>query len=89
MSLIILGEASTKLMDQYNTFVDAHPEVLWRDMRGMHNRTAHGYFDIHLAMVWKTVQTALPLLLQQIQFLLIDTDDSNSHHDDPGILPGS
>ena len=35
-------------------------------MRGMRNRIAHGYFDINLDVVWETLQTALPALLQQL-----------------------
>ena len=66
MSLIIIGEASTKIMDQHAEFVDQHPEVPWRSMRGMRNRIAHGYFDINLDVVWATVQTALTELLEQL-----------------------
>jgi uncharacterized protein with HEPN domain len=32
----------------------------------MRNRIAHGYFDINLDVVWDTVQTALPALLEQL-----------------------
>ena len=66
MSLIIIGEAATKVMDGYAAFTQAHPEVPWRSMRGMRNRIAHGYFDINLDVVWETVQTALPELLNQL-----------------------
>ena len=66
MSLIILGEAATKVMDSYAEFSQAHPEVPWRSMRGMRNRIAHGYFDINLDVVWDTVQMALPTLLAQL-----------------------
>lgn len=52
MSLIILGEAATKVMDGYTEFTQAHPEIPWRSMRGMRNRIAHGYFDINLEVVW-------------------------------------
>jgi uncharacterized protein with HEPN domain len=69
MSLIITGEAATKLMDLYPKFIERHPEVPWRNMRGMRNRIAHGYFDINLEVVWATVQTALPQLLLQLQDL--------------------
>lgn len=69
MSLIILGEAATKVMDGYATFTQAHPEIPWRNMRGMRNRIAHGYFEINLDTVWETVQTALPELLRQLQVL--------------------
>ncbi len=66
MSLIIVGEAAAKLVDQYPDFAAAHPAVPWRSMRGMRNRIAHGYFDINLDVVWETLQTALPALLQQL-----------------------
>ncbi|WP_455925965.1 HepT-like ribonuclease domain-containing protein [Pseudomonas putida] len=66
MSLIILGEASTKIMDRYPAFVQAHPQVPWRSMRNMRNRIAHGYFDINLDVVWDTVRLALPDLLANL-----------------------
>jgi uncharacterized protein with HEPN domain len=66
MSLVIIGEAATKAMEGYPEFAEAHPEVPWRSMRGMRNRIAHGYFDINLDVVWATVQTALPELLEQL-----------------------
>ena len=65
MRLIIIGEAATKVMDSAPEFAGVHPEVPWRNMRGMRNRIAHGYFDINLDGVWETVQTALPELLRQ------------------------
>ncbi len=65
MSIIILGEAATKVMDNAD-FTQAHPEIPWRSMRGMRNRIAHGYFDINLDVVWDTVQLALPGLLTQL-----------------------
>jgi uncharacterized protein with HEPN domain len=69
MSLIILGEAATKVMDGFPEFAQAHAEVPWRSMRGMRNRIAHGYFDINLDLVWDTVQAALPELLVRLSSL--------------------
>lgn len=60
LNLIILGEAATKLMDNYPDVTAAHPEIEWRSMRGMRNRIAHGYYDIDLDVVWETVSSALP-----------------------------
>ena len=74
MSLIIIGEAATKVMDGYANFIQAHPDVPWRSMRGMRNRIAHGYFDINLDVVWETVQTALPALLKQLPAVRHDAD---------------
>ena len=66
MSLIVIGESATKVMDQHAEFAGTHPSAPWRSMRGMRNRIAHGYFDINLDVVWDTVQTALPELLEQL-----------------------
>ena len=51
MSLIIIGEAATKVMEGYAAFTQSHPQVPWRNMRGMRNRMAHGYFDINLGKI--------------------------------------
>ena len=66
MSLIIIGEAATKVMNEHIEFTQAHEQVPWRNMRGMRNRIAHGYFDINLDVVWDTVQAALPELLTKL-----------------------
>ena len=66
LNLVILGEAATKLLAQHEAFAGQHPQVPWRSMKGMRNRIAHGYFDINLAVVWDTVQIALPELLAQL-----------------------
>ncbi len=67
MSLIVIGEAATKIMDQHAEFADQHRQVPWRSMRGMRNRIAHGYFDINLDVVWDTVQSALPDLMERLR----------------------
>lgn len=75
MSLIIIGEAATKVLDGYAAFAQAHPDIRWRSMRGMRNRIAHGYFDINLDVVWDTVQTALPELLRELPAVRRDVAD--------------
>jgi uncharacterized protein with HEPN domain len=61
-------------MEGYPEFVQAHPELPWRSMRGMRNRIAHGYFDINLDVVWETVQTALPELLSPLSGVRRDAE---------------
>ena len=78
MSLIIIGEAATKIMDGYTVFTQAHSEVPWRSMRNMRNRMAHGYFDINLDIVWDTVQEWLPELLKQLPSVLQDSDQARN-----------
>ncbi len=77
MSLVIIGEAVTKVMDGYAEFAQAHALVPWRNMRGMRNRIAHGYFDINLDVVWDTVQAALPELLKQLAAVRQDANDED------------
>ena len=70
LNIMVIGEAATKLADEYPEFVSRFPQVEWKSMRGMRNRLAHGYFDINLDIVWETVKQALPELenkLRQIQ----------------------
>ncbi|MFM9970723.1 MAG: DUF86 domain-containing protein [Burkholderiales bacterium] len=66
MNLVIIGEAASKFMDYHAEFVQRHPEVPWRAMRGMRNRIAHGYFDIDIDVVWNTVQQDLQPLLEKL-----------------------
>lgn len=72
LSLMIIGEAATKLLQSYGDFLARHPEVPWSSMKGMRNRLAHGYFDINLEVVWETVSKALPNLLEKIPAVLDD-----------------
>lgn len=66
LNIIVIGEAATKLAKDYPEFIDHHPDVPWRSMKGMRNRIALGYFDINLDIVWDTVQTALPPLVERL-----------------------
>jgi uncharacterized protein with HEPN domain len=75
LNLIIIGEAATKLLQGFSDFLDKHPEVPWRSMKGMRNRVAHGYFDINLDLVWDTVQVALPELLEQLRSVRRDAQE--------------
>ena len=53
-------------MSEHPDFATSNPSLPLRQMRGMRNRMAHGYFDINLEIVWDTVQTSLPELDRQL-----------------------
>ncbi len=82
MSLIVIGEAATKVMDKYAVITLVHTEVPWRSMRNMRNRMAHGYFDINLDVVWETVQEWLPTLLDQLPAVREGTDHLGADDED-------
>ena len=81
MSLMIIGEAATKAMEGYAGFAQAHPEIPWRNMRGMRNRMAHGYFDIDLHVVWETTQEWVPELLKQLPAVRQDAENEDLNGD--------
>jgi uncharacterized protein with HEPN domain len=66
LNILVVGEAATKIANEYPDFVAGHPDIPWRQIRGMRNRMAHGYFEINLDIVWDTVQESLPQLEQQL-----------------------
>lgn len=60
LNLLTLGEAASHIARLYPAFADKHPQLPWKQMRGMRNRMAHGYFDINLEIVWETMCNDLP-----------------------------
>jgi len=66
LNLVIIGEAAARLIENHIAFVQQHDEIPWQHMRGMRNRLAHGYFDIDLELVWETVGTDLPELIERL-----------------------
>jgi uncharacterized protein with HEPN domain len=61
-----IEEAATQIINEYPDFVDAHPEIPWREMRGIRNRMAHGYFELDPTIIWDTVTFSLDKLIHQI-----------------------
>lgn len=74
MNLVILGEAATKIMEHCPAFVEHHPNIAWKNMKGMRNRVAHGYFDINLDIVWDTATSAIPTLNTDLTILSLECD---------------
>lgn len=66
-SVEIIGEAASKVTERLRT---DYPELPWREMVTMRNRLIHGYFDINLDIVWQTVVTELPPLVEMLEAIL-------------------
>ncbi|MDE7412464.1 MAG: DUF86 domain-containing protein [Muribaculaceae bacterium] len=45
---------------------DNFPEVPWRDIIGMRNHIAHGYFELDAELVYESIATEFPELLSTI-----------------------
>ena len=68
-NIFIIGEAASQIINDHPNFIVTHPDIPWREMRGMRNRLAHGYFGLDQSIIWDTVTTYLVKLSQQIATL--------------------
>lgn len=70
-SLIVIGEAATKLM-QINPAIQQEIPALWqhfRDACDMRNILTHEYFRVDAAIVWTTIHDSLQPLEAQLREL--------------------
>lgn len=64
----VLGEAASAIsMATRSQF----PAIPWKVIIGMRNQLIHAYFDVDHNIVWKTIQTALPDLIPQIEQAIV------------------
>lgn len=59
----IVGEAAFRISPVTR---DDFPEIPWDVIVGMRHRLVHGYFDINLDILWKTVQEDMPMLAESL-----------------------
>ncbi|MGH7287294.1 MAG: HepT-like ribonuclease domain-containing protein [Myxococcota bacterium] len=65
--LEVIGEAARRVSEPMRA---AHPEILWADIWGMRNALIHVYDDIDHGVVWRTIETDLPVLIGQLERIL-------------------
>jgi uncharacterized protein with HEPN domain len=68
--LEIISEASRRLPDDLKA---RHPAIAWKQMAGAGNIYRHDYEDVAAQLVWDTLERALPLLREVVQFELTQT----------------
>ncbi|MFA6970189.1 MAG: DUF86 domain-containing protein [Gallionella sp.] len=66
----IIGEAAHNIERYHAQFAVDHSDVPWSVVYTMRNRVSHGYFQVDLEIVWKTIHTDLPELHAKIRKLL-------------------
>nr|WP_280522641.1 HepT-like ribonuclease domain-containing protein [Leptospira alexanderi] len=62
-NLEIIGEATKKIPESIKT---ANPEIEWRQITGLRDFIAHGYFEIDDEIIWNTVHNHLSPLMDQV-----------------------
>jgi uncharacterized protein with HEPN domain len=70
-NLEVVGEACRNIERHAPEFAAAHPELPLALAYEMRNALTHGYFQVDWRLVWKTLQSDLPALGQQVHALLL------------------
>jgi uncharacterized protein with HEPN domain len=78
--LLVPGEAAKRLSAEFR---EEHPDVPWKAIAGMRDRLLHGYDDVDLELVWKTVDEDLPALVRRLEELAPRREMQNAHRGFP------
>jgi uncharacterized protein with HEPN domain len=65
--LEIIGEAAVGVSAEFRT---KYPDVPWNEIVGMRNRLIHGYYDIDLDIVWRTIEEDIPPLVTELEKII-------------------
>lgn len=65
--LEIVGEAAKNLTSELR---ENNPHIPWKQVCGIRDRLAHGYYEISLKIVWDTAQDDLPILKTEVEKIL-------------------
>jgi uncharacterized protein with HEPN domain len=69
MSLVIIGEAAARLGRDHAVFLAKHADLPWRDVIAMRNRITHGYVTLDFRVIWRTVLSDIPQLLNRLEII--------------------
>ena len=67
MNFIVIGEMVDRISDAYKT---AHPDVDWKQIKGLRNIIAHDYFGVDAEELWQIVKKNIPSLKATMATLL-------------------
>ena len=75
MMIEVIGEEVRKVEKRLGAeFLNQRPEIPWREVMGMRNHIAHGYFDINELYVFSVIKNDLAPLLEAIDYLVTTLD---------------
>ena len=72
--LLIIAEAAKRVSE--TTKLKFHA-IAWHEINGMRNRLVHEYDDVDLDILWNTLQSEIPALIDELKFQLPSNEDAN------------
>lgn len=57
MNFVVIGEMVDRISTAYKT---AHPDVDWKQIKGLRNIIAHDYFGVDAEELWQVVKKTFP-----------------------------
>jgi len=71
MLIEAIGEGFKKIDARtHHELLPQRPEIPWRQVMGMRDHIAHGYFDINADLIWDVIQNDLQPLAEAVEFFL-------------------
>ena len=71
-NLEVMGEAARHVPDSAR---ERFAQIPWTDMVGMRSVLIHEYFGVDFEILWHTVQTDIPGLVESLKTILKQTDN--------------
>ena len=71
--LEILGEAAGRVSEEFQL---SHPEIPWKELKGIRVVLAHRYGDVNLHQLWQSLQRDVPELLPKLNGLIPPAEGS-------------
>jgi len=62
--LLVIAEAARRVSESTRRTL---LNISWQEINGMRNRLVHEYDDINLNILWDTVQTEIPPLIEELK----------------------
>ena len=71
MLIEAIGESVKKIDSKTNGLLLCQcAEIPWRNIKGMRDHIAHGYFDINVDFIWDVIQNDLTPLKHAVDYLI-------------------
>ena len=72
MLIEAIGEGFRKIDERTaKQLLPYRPEIPWRDVVGMRNHIAHGYFDINTDLIFDIIQNDLAPLYEATEYFIL------------------